>query len=137
MGMTETSIDMTETSIDMTEASIDISNVIMETLKDDNGRRYSWNKVTNETKWIDEQKNEPVASRTHQRAISEVNQRNLTNEKIKKDRRKMRAKHKQEQAKKMRNKFSTGTSDIDLSRIATFDKMNTSKRKRNSKTKKG
>jgi len=135
--MTETSIDMTETSIDMTEASIDISNVIMETLKDDNGRRYSWNKVTNETKWIDEQKNEPVASRTHQRAISEVNQRNLSDEKIKKDRKKRRAKRKQEQAKKMRNKFSTGTSDIDLSRIATFDKMNTSKRKRNSKTKKG
>merc|ERR1712166_198140 len=116
MGMTETSIDMTETSIDMTEASIDISNVIMETLKDDNGRRYSWNRVTNETKWVDEQKNEPVASRTHQRAISEVNQRNLTNEKIKKDRRKMRAKHKQEQAKK-KNKFSA-TSDIDLLRIA-------------------
>ena len=42
----------------MTETSIEISNVIIETLKDDNGRRYSWNKVTNETEWIDEKKNE-------------------------------------------------------------------------------
>jgi len=34
----------------MTVTSIDISNEIIEILKDDNGREYSWNKVTDETK---------------------------------------------------------------------------------------
>ena len=48
----------TTREVEMTETSIEISNVIIETLKDDNGRRYSWNKVTNETEWIDEKKNE-------------------------------------------------------------------------------
>ena len=42
-------VEMTVTSI------VDISNENIEILKDDGGREYSWNKVTNETKWVDEE----------------------------------------------------------------------------------
>ena len=31
---------------------------IIEILKDDSGREYSWNKVTNETKWMDDEMND-------------------------------------------------------------------------------
>ena len=41
--------------VEMTMTSIDIPNEIIEILKDDDGREYSWNKVTNETKWVDEE----------------------------------------------------------------------------------
>ena len=36
--------------VEMTVTSIDISNEIIQILKDDNVREYSWNKVTDETK---------------------------------------------------------------------------------------
>ena len=39
--------------VEMTMTSIDIPNEIIEILKDDDGREYSWNKVTNETKWLE------------------------------------------------------------------------------------
>merc|ERR1712166_199664 len=60
---------------------------------------------------------EPVVSR-HKRAKTEIKQRNLTNEKIKKDRekgrKKMRVKNKKKRANKMRNKFARSNSDNDL-----------------------
>ena len=47
--VTTREVEMTVTSI------VDISNENIEILKDDGGREYSWNKVTNETKWVDEE----------------------------------------------------------------------------------
>ena len=83
------------------------------------GKTYYHNKATNKTSWERPQdsaaaeKKVPTLSKketayqAQQRAMLEVKQRNLTNERMKKNKEKMRNKNKKKASAKMKNKFAT------------------------------